>query len=211
MKATQFCIEPGRSPVRKALGEALPAEQPSEFKSATRIQESFTSGIERRFLVWAATRIPHWINSDNLTALGFAGMILAGLSYAWSRWRSSGLLLATFFLAVNWLGDSLDGTLARVRNCQRPRYGFYVDHMIDSFGALFLMGGLGFSGYIDRRIAMAMLIAFLLLSIETSLASYTVGVSRLSIGKLAPTEIRILLGLGNVVLWLHPKAKVPGF
>jgi len=154
-------------------------------------------------------RIPSRMNSDHLTLLGFVAMFLAGVSYASARWNPIGLLLATACLALNWFGDSLDGTLARVRNCQRPRYGFYVDHMIDSFGAIFLMAGLGFSRYVDWRIAACMLIVFLLLSIETYLASYTLGVFRLSFGKLGPTEIRLLLALGNIVLWLHPDATVP--
>lgn len=180
------------------------------FRDASRIQESITSGLERRALLWLATRMPSWINSDHLTLLGCAAMLLAGASYVVARWSPVGLLLATFCLALNWFGDSLDGTLARVRNRQRPRYGFYVDHMIDSFGSIFLMGGLGFSTFIDWRIAMAMLVAFLLLSIETYLASYTLGTFRISFGKLGPTEIRILLALGNVALWFHPNAKVPG-
>jgi archaetidylinositol phosphate synthase len=195
-------------------GESKPApveESTLSFKNATRIQRSVTSGLERKALLWLAARMPPWIHSDHLTLIGFAAMFLAGVSYLSARWNSAGLLFATLCLALNWFGDSLDGTLARLRNRQRPRYGFYVDHMIDSFGALFLMGGLAASTYIDWRIAMSMLIAFLLLSIETYLASYTLGVFHLSIGKLGPTEIRILLGLGNVVLWLHPKAKVPGF
>jgi archaetidylinositol phosphate synthase len=195
-------------------GESMlaPVEESTlSFKNATRIQESVTSRLEHKTLLWLAARMPSRIHSDHLTLIGFAAMFLAGVSYLSARWNPAGLLLATFCLALNWFGDSLDGTLARLRNRQRPRYGFYVDHMIDSFGALFLMGGLAASSYIDWRIAMSMLIAFLLLSIETYLATYTLGVFRLSIGKLGPTEIRILLGLGNVVLWLHPTAKVPGF
>ena len=136
-------------------------------------------------------------------------MLLAGAGYLLARWHPAGLLLATVCLALNWFGDSLDGTLARVRNRQRPRYGFYVDHLVDSFGALFLMSGLAASAYIDWRIAMSMLIAFLLLSIESYLASYTLGIFRLSFAKLGPTEIRILLSLGNVVLWFRPNLKVP--
>jgi archaetidylinositol phosphate synthase len=182
----------------------------SKFKDAKRIQESITSGPERKILQWLAARIPYWINSDHLTLLGFLAMFLAGVSYLVARWYPVGLLLATACLAVNWFGDSLDGTIARVRNCQRPRYGFYVDHMIDSFGAVFLMGGLGLSRYVDWRIAMCMLITFLLLSIESYLTTYTLGVFRLSFAKFGPTEIRILLALGNVVLWLHPNAIVPG-
>ena len=180
------------------------------FRNATRIQESITSGLERRALLGLAARMPLWVISDHLTLLGFVAMSLAGASYLLARRHPVGLLLATVCLALNWFGDSLDGTLARVRNQQRPRYGFYVDHMADSFGALFLMAGLAASGYVDWKIAMGMLVTFLLLSIETYLASYTLGIFRLSFAKFGPTEIRILLGLGNVVLWFHPNLRVPG-
>jgi archaetidylinositol phosphate synthase len=184
-------------------------ETTKTFVSATRIQESVTSGVERKALVWMANRMPLWVTSDQLTLLGFAAMFLAGCSYLLARWHPIGLLLATVCLVVNWFGDSLDGTLARVRNRQRPRYGFYVDHIVDSFGALFLMTGLGLSGYVDWRLAMGMLIAFLLLSIETYLASYALGIFRLSFAKFGPTEIRILLALGNFVLWFRPNTRAP--
>ena len=161
-------------------------------------------------LLWLAARMPCWVTSDQLTLLGFLSMLMAGAGYLLARWHPVGLLLATACLALNWFGDSLDGTLARVRNRQRPRYGFYVDHMVDSFGALFLMSGLGASTYVDWRIAMGMLIAFLLLSIESYLASYTLGIFRLSFAKFGPTEIRILLAAGNVVLWFRPEMRIPG-
>jgi|ERR1700693_518550 len=208
--------QPATAPTlrRKTGGEqfnmALTEKPAMEFKNAKRIQESVTSVVERRALLWLAAHLPSWVSSDQLTFLGFVAMFLAGCSYVLANWHPVGLLLATMFLALNWFGDSLDGTLARVRNRQRPRYGFYVDHMIDSFGALFLMAGLGLSSYVDWRIATGMLIAFLLLSIETYLASYTLGIFRLSFAKLGPTEIRILLGLGNFVLWLQPNIRVPG-
>jgi archaetidylinositol phosphate synthase len=193
------------------LNSALIDGSRSSFHNATRIQESVTAGPERKALLWLVACMPASINSDHLTLLGFVAMLLAGCSYVLARSHPSGLLLATFCLAVNWFGDSLDGTLARVRNCQRPRYGFYVDHMIDSFGALFLMAGLGASNYIDWRIAVSMLVAFLLLSIETYLASYTLGVFRLSFAKFGPTEIRILLAFGNIVLFFYPQARVLGW
>jgi archaetidylinositol phosphate synthase len=182
-----------------------------KFKNATRLQNSFTAAIERKALLWLASRLPPSINSDHLTLLGFVAMFLAGCSYALARWNPWGLLLATLCLALNWFGDSLDGTLARVRNRQRPRYGFYVDHIIDSFGALFLMGGLALSGYIDWRIAMGLLVVFLLLSIESYLASYTLGIFRLSFAKFGPTEIRILLAIANTVLFFLPTARTPGW
>src|SRR5580704_7464056 len=181
------------------------------FRDATRIQESITSGLERRALLGLAARMPLWVTSDQLTLFGFVAMILAGASYLLARWHPVGLLLATACLALNWFGDSLDGTLARVRNRQRPRYGFYVDHMVDSFGALFLMSGLAASTYVDWRIAIGLLVAFLLLSIESYLASYTLGIFRLSFAKFGPTEIRILLGIANAVLFFLPATRIPGW
>jgi archaetidylinositol phosphate synthase len=202
------------SAMKKISTSAHPAKlfprQP-QFKNATRLQDSFAAASERKALLWLAQRIPASINSDHLTVLGFAAMFLAGCSYAFARWNPWGLLLATVCLALNWFGDSLDGTLARVRNRQRPRYGFYVDHMIDSFGALFLMSGLAVSGYIDWRIATGLLVAFLLLSIESYLASYTLGIFRLSFAKFGPTEIRILLGIANTVLFFLPATHIPGW
>ena len=200
-------IDPSRAAESRI---AVPGKHNPLFKNAVRLQESITAAPERKVLLWLAARMPTRINSDHLTLLGFLSMCSAGASYAFARWNSLGLLLAAIFLALNWFGDSLDGTLARVRNRQRPRYGFYVDHMIDSVGAIFLMGGFAASGFIDWRIAVGMLVAFLLLSIETYLATYTLGVFRLSFAKLGPTEIRIRLAFGNLALWLRPNAKLPG-
>lgn len=180
------------------------------FNNADRLQESLTAVPERRVLLWLAARMPAQINSDHLTLLGLLSMGCAGASYALARWDSLGLLFATMFLVFNWFGDSLDGTVARVRSCQRPRYGFYVDHIVDSVGAIFLMGGLAISHFIDWRIAAGMLVAFLLLSIESYLATYTLGVFRMAFAKFGPTEIRLLLAIGNVALWLRPHARVPG-
>src|SRR5579862_5125502 len=186
------------------------SKQSVSFKDAIRLQESFTAAAERKTLAWLAVRLPARVNSDHLTLLGFVAMFLAGASYAFARTNRAGLLLATFFLALNWFGDSLDGTLARLRNRQRPRYGFYVDHMIDTFGGLFLMGGLALSGFIDWRIALGMFVAFLMLSVQVYLATYTVGTFQLSFAKFGPTEIRILLALGNVALWFHVEAHIAG-
>jgi archaetidylinositol phosphate synthase len=180
------------------------------FRDAFRFQESFTAAIERKALAWLAVRLPAQVNSDHLTLLGLIAMFLAGASYAFARTHRAGLILATMFLALNWFGDSLDGTLARLRNRQRPRYGFYVDHMIDTFGGLFLMGGLAMSGFVDWRIALGMFVAFLMLSVEVYLATYTIGTFQLSFAKFGPTEIRILLALGNLGLWFHPDARIFG-
>jgi archaetidylinositol phosphate synthase len=210
MRSTHVAPETKMPDNANSTDQASIASQGTLFLNATRIQESLTAGPERKLLSWLAARMPGFINSDHLTLLGFVAMLLAGCSYALARWDSWGLIAATLCLALNWFGDSLDGTLARFRNRQRPRYGFYVDHITDSFGALFLMAGLGASGYVDWRIAAGMLVAFLLLSIETYLASYTMAIFRLSFSKFGPTEIRILLAISNVVLFFHPQARVPG-
>jgi phosphatidylglycerophosphate synthase len=148
------------------------------------------------------------VNSDQLTLLGFVALMCAGLSYWWARWNPAGLYAVMVCLALNWLGDSLDGTLARVRNRQRPRYGFYVDHVVDAFGALFLLGGLALSGLMSERIALGLLIAYLMLSIEVYLATYALGTFHLSFWKFGPTELRILLVAGNIVLLWNPRAGI---
>lgn len=183
---------------------------PAGFEEAKRKQESFLAPIEKRCLIWLAEHAPAWVNSDHLTLLGLAALLGAGLSYWWARWNPAGLYLVIVCLALNWLGDSLDGTLARVRNRQRPRYGFYVDHVVDAFGALFLLGGLALSGYMSERIALGLLISYLMLSIEVYLATYTLGTFHISFWKLSPTELRILLSLGNLALVWRPNARVLG-
>ena len=171
-----------------------------DFQEAGRAQVSFLAPVEKRLLVWMARRTPDWIGSDHLTALGLLAMLGAGLSYWYARWNSAGLWLVILFLFVNWLGDSLDGTLARVRQRQRPRYGFYVDHVVDAFGTLFLMVGLGLSGHMAHGVASGLLVAYFMLSIEVYLATYAMGVFHLSFWKFSPTELRILLMAGNIAL-----------
>jgi archaetidylinositol phosphate synthase len=180
------------------------------FREAVRLQQAITAPLERKALAWLAQRTPQWVGPDHLTALGFAAQFLAGVCYAFARWSQFGLLGATIFIAINWLGDSLDGTLARYRNRLRPRYGFYVDHIIDTFGAIFLMAGLAASGYVHWLVSAAMLTAFLTLSIETYLASYTLADFRLSHGYFGPTEIRILMAIGNLALVFVPRVTVLG-
>jgi archaetidylinositol phosphate synthase len=186
------------------------SSKPLNFSSANRIQKSLTSSWERKLLISLAERAPTWLNSDHLTILGFVSQCLAGACYALARFHKSSLLFGILFLGLNWLGDSLDGTLARVRNRQRPRYGFYVDHISDSIAALFLMGGMALSGYVSPAVAFGMLIAFLLLSIEAYLATYTLGSFQLSHFKFGPTEIRILLAIGNLALLWHSTIRFLG-
>jgi phosphatidylglycerophosphate synthase len=181
-----------------------------EFREAKRSLTSVLAPLEKRTLLWLAARLPWWMNSDHLTALALAAMLMAGLSYWLASASRAGLLLVVACLAVNWFGDSLDGTLARVRQHERPRYGFYVDHVVDAAGAVFLLGGLGLSGYMSPMVALALLVAYLLLLVETFLATYTLGTFTMSYFKVGPTELRILLAIGNLVLLVHPMAEIFG-
>ncbi len=181
-----------------------------EFQAATRSLTGVLSPLEKRTLIWLADRMPRWVNSDHLTGLALVAMLLAGLFYWLASVTPVGLLLVVACLAVNWFGDSLDGTLARVRNQQRPRYGFYVDHVVDVFGAMFLLGGLGLSGHMSPLVALGLLVAYLMLCVETFLAAHTLGTFKMSHFKVGPTELRVLLAAGNLAVLIHPMAEVFG-
>jgi archaetidylinositol phosphate synthase len=170
--------------------------------AAARVNGSLTAGVEKRLLVWMAERAPRWVTSDELTALGLSAQVGAGVCYALARWDRRALLVGIVCIVLNWLGDSLDGTLARVRQQQRPRYGFYVDHVVDIFGSAALLGGLAVSGLVHGWVAAAMLVTFLLLAAESYLATYTLGRFEMSQGWFGPTELRILLIAANLRL-LH--------
>jgi archaetidylinositol phosphate synthase len=182
-----------------------------QFSNARRVNRSLTAAAEKKALEWMARRAPNWVTSDQLTIMGLAAQIGAGVCYALARPHRYFLLLVCLFMVMNWLGDSLDGTLARVRRQQRPRYGFYVDHMVDIVGATALMCGLGFSGFLHWQTAVAMLIAFLLLSGESYLATYTLNCFELSHGLFGPTEIRILLIMGNLALLRSEYSNIFGY
>jgi archaetidylinositol phosphate synthase len=171
------------------------------FGSPARIQESVLAALEKRLLLWLAERIPSRLNSDHLTVLGFAAQLLTGISYALARFDKLWLIVGIGFMVLNWFGDSLDGTLARVRNQQRPRYGFYVDHILDSIGSVALMVGMALSGYMSPALAISLLVLFLLLSIQSYLAAYTLGEFRMSFWSFGPTELRLLLVAGNLALF----------
>jgi phosphatidylglycerophosphate synthase len=154
------------------------------------------AAAERQLLIWIAQRMPRRINSDHLSALGLSAMLGSGLSFAafvLTPWAAWGVVLS---LALNWFGDSLDGTLARVRGHQRPRYGYYVDHVIDLAGATFLLSGLAFSGLMSPLTAAALLAAYLLVSAETYLATHARGRFKMSVLGVGPTELRILVAIG---------------
>jgi phosphatidylglycerophosphate synthase len=173
-----------------------------DFVSARREQTSVLAPLERTVLQVLARRMPQRVNSDHLSLLGLVAMFLAGVFYAASARNPLLLHVVNLCIFLNWFGDSLDGTLARYRDRQRPRYGFYVDHIIDTFGTMFLIFGLALSGFMSERVAAAALVVFLMLAINSYLAAHALGVFKISHGKMGPTEIRLLLIVGNLFL-LH--------
>ena len=183
---------------------------PNGFVEAQRNSTGLLTTVERRVLIWLAHRMPARIHSDHLTTLGFVSMFLVGVCFALSRQAPTALWGVVVFLALNWFGDILDGTLARVRGHQRPRYGFYVDHILDTFGALFVLGGLAISGHMTPIVAAAFLVAYYILSIEIYLATYCVGRFQMSFWGWGPTELRILLAIGALVLLVKPMVTIAG-
>lgn len=180
------------------------------FKPATRTQESLLAPLESRALRWLAARIPRAVNSDHLTILGGLAMVAVGACFWAAHWNPYALIGVVAALTLNWFGDSLDGTLARYRNQQRPRYGFYVDHVIDAIGTFCLFGGLALGGLMSPIIAAAVVIAFYLLSIEAYLTTYTVSNFRLSQFKFGPTELRVLLAVGALTAISRPLVHLLG-
>jgi phosphatidylglycerophosphate synthase len=173
-----------------------------------REHNSVLAAAEKRALVWIAERLPRKVNSDHLSTLGLVSMLGAGLSFATFQltpWAAAALVAC---LAANWFGDSLDGTVARVRGHQRPRYGFYVDHVIDVAGATCLLTGLACSGLMSPLIAAALLTAYLLVSAESYLATHAAGVFRMSFLGFGPTELRIVLAIGALKVLQSPSVEV---
>ena len=177
-----------------------------------RLHQSVLAASEKRLLIWIAGRLPRWINSDHLSALGLASMAGAGVSFWLARTDPvAGAGLVVVFLLLNWFGDSLDGTVARVRNQQRPRYGYYVDHVLDLAGTALLFGGLAASGYMSPMIAVLVVAAFFLVSAEAYLATHARGVFKMAFVGIGPTELRILLAAGALALIGTPVITPMGF
>jgi archaetidylinositol phosphate synthase len=172
--------------------------------SHVRVHGSVLAEGEKRLLVWLARRLPLRMNADHLTAIGVFGTAAAGAAFAAASWDRRALWLVPVMLAVNWFGDSLDGTVARVRGHQRPRYGYYLDHAVDLLNATALFTGMAFSGLMEPRLGLALLLGYVLLCAESFLATHAVGVFRISFSGVGPTELRILLSIGAIVAIWRP-------
>jgi phosphatidylglycerophosphate synthase len=170
---------------------------------AKRIITTFTGNFERKWLPIMAAKLPGWVTPDILTTIGIVASVGIGLFYVLSGFNSIWLWGINILLVIHWFADSLDGTLARVRKIERPRYGFFIDHSADAVAALFICLGLGLSPHMDVRVALGLLLSYYLMMIYVLLRAYTLREFKIAFGRLGPTEIRIVLILANVVLWVQ--------
>jgi len=178
--------------------------------TGTREMRFLLAEPEGRILRALAARVPRSIRSNHLTAIGLIGAAGAGTAYALTTYNPAWLWVASAMLVLNWLGDSLDGTLARVRGTQRPKYGYYLDHVVDAFSTAVIGLGIGLSPYVDLGLALGLVVVYLALSINVYLESTVFGVFKISYGRIGPTEVRLLLIALNtlVVFWPSPTSLV---
>ncbi len=167
-------------------------------KQAARIQTSILNPLEKKVLVWLAERMPKWVTSDMLTFVGFLGAIVMATGYALANLNLNWLWLSCLGLAINWFGDSLDGSLARVRNTQRKTYGFYIDHNVDVINETIMFVGVGLSPLVNMSFAMFALVAYFMLSIYVYIDCHLKGEMRLTYAGMGPTEFRLILIIVNI-------------
>lgn len=166
-------------------------------EDAKRIQTSVLNALEKKVLIWLAERQPAWVTSDMLTYVGTFGSVLIAAGYILSAWNIQFLWLSSFGFIVNWYGDSLDGTLARVRKTQRPVYGYYIDHTMDVINELLMFAGIGMSGLMHFPIAILVLVVYLMLTVNVSINAHLKKEFRLTYAGMGPTEFRIIMIMIN--------------
>lgn len=169
-----------------------------------RIQTSLLNGLEKKALIWLANRQPRWADSDMLTFVGMIGAMMVALGFALSNLNVHFLWLSILGFVVNWYGDSLDGTLARVRKQQRPVYGFYIDHTVDAINETFMFLGVGLSPFMHFDIACLLLVVYLMLTLNVSMNAHLRGEFRLTYAKLGPTEFRLISIIACLILMFAP-------
>ena len=180
-------------------------------KSHKRVNDILLGPLERPALQWLAAHMPAWMNPDILTGIGVVGAVIIFFSYWLSNEVPAFLWVASLGFVINWFGDSLDGTLARYRKIERPKYGFFVDHTVDCFSEVLVVMGLGLSPYVTFSVACLALIGYLLMSVLVCIRTYVYGVFQISYGKFGPTEVRVVLILLNVVMYFlgTPEVELP--
>ena len=171
---------------------------------AVRIQTSVLNAIEKKVLVWLAERQPRWMTSDILTYIGTFGALVIAAGYILSAWNINFLWLSSLGFVINWYGDSLDGTLARVRKTQRPVYGYYLDHTVDAINELMIFVGIGLSGLVHLELSLLALIMYFLLTINVSINAHLKKEFKLTYARMGPTELRIIMIVINTLFALIP-------
>lgn len=166
-----------------------------------RINQILLGALERPALNWLAKHMPAWVTPDMLTLLGLAATVLTAVSYVLTNYNPLFLFLACLGIVINWFGDSLDGTLARYRKIERPRYGFFIDHAIDGIGEVLVLFGVGLSPYVDFRVACFTLVGYMLMSNLVYITTYVSGKFKISYFGLGPTEARLILILANILVF----------
>ena len=169
---------------------------------AVRIQTSILNALEKKVLVWLAERQPRWMTSDILTYMGTFGAIVIATGYILSAWNINFLWLSSLGFIINWYGDSLDGTLARVRKMQRPIYGYYIDHTIDAINEVMIFVGVGLSGLMHLEIALLALVMYFLMTINVSINAHLKKEFKLTYASMGPTEFRIIMIIINTIFAL---------
>jgi phosphatidylglycerophosphate synthase len=179
-----------------------------DIESHTRINDILLGPLERPALKWLAARMPDWVTSDMLTGVGVFGAVVIFAGYWLTNLDKGFLWLASLGFVINWFGDSLDGTLARYRKLERPRYGFFIDHTVDAFNEVLIFLGLGLSPYIRFDIASLALIGYLLMSVLVYVRTAVTGEFRISYGRLGPTEVRVIAILANTLIFFFGNPKI---
>src|SRR5262245_11899150 len=174
-----------------------------------RLNEGFLQPLEQPALLWMAKRMPDWVTPNLLTGVGFIGACITAVSYALSRWQPEFLWLATLGLLINWFGDSLDGTLARVRQIERPRYGFFLDQNLDAFEQLIIAVGIGLSVFIRFELAMFTLATYFLMSILSLVRAVVSNVFALTYLGIGLTEVRLAFLILNALMFFFPPKPLP--
>jgi phosphatidylglycerophosphate synthase len=172
-----------------------------ELKEHKRVNDIFLGPLERPALSWLAAHMPSWVTPDICTAIGVFGALLTMINYLLSNYNPNYLWLASIGFIINWFGDSLDGTLARFRHIERPRYGYYIDHTTDVVCQVMIVLGLGLTPYVSFNVACLALTSYLLLSVLVYIRTYVVGEFKISYGKLGPTESRVIAVLLNTAMY----------
>jgi phosphatidylglycerophosphate synthase len=173
----------------------------SESQKHERVNDILLGPLERPALQWLAARMPAWVTPDVLTFIGIAGSLITFTAYWATNLSPIWLWAASLGLVVNWFGDSLDGTLARFRKIERPRYGYFVDHTVDALSESLVALGLGLSPYVSFAVAAMALVGYLLMSVYVYVTTYVRGVFKISYGKVGPTEVRVIIIIANAVLY----------